>query len=76
MVEAFILVQTDVGKASQVAGKIALLPGIRTAEDVVGPYDVIARASADSDSALAEVVTAVQAIDGITRTLNCTVAGS
>ncbi|HEV7625449.1 MAG TPA: Lrp/AsnC ligand binding domain-containing protein, partial [Streptomyces sp.] len=48
MVQAYILIQTEVGKASTVAEVIAKLPGILQAEDVTGPYDVIVRAQADS----------------------------
>ena len=41
MVHAYILIQTEVGKASGIAAQIAALPGVTTAEDVTGPYDVI-----------------------------------
>ena len=44
MVQAFILIQTEVGQAAAVASAIAELPGVTSAEDVTGPYDVIVRA--------------------------------
>ncbi len=72
MVEAYILVQTELGKAAEVAVAAAELPGVSTAEDVTGPYDVIVRAEApDVDQLGRMVVSAVQAIPGITRTLTC-----
>ena len=72
MVEAYILVQTELGKAAEVATAAAELPGVSTAEDVTGPYDVIVRAEApDVDELGRMVVSAVQAIPGITRTLTC-----
>jgi DNA-binding Lrp family transcriptional regulator len=70
VVTAYILVQTEVGKAAQVARDIAEIPGVQQAEDVTGPYDVIARAEARNIDELGRLVVArVQAVDGITRTL-------
>jgi hypothetical protein len=70
-IEAFVLVQTEVGKAALVAESIAALPGVHTAEDVVGPYDVIVRIGGGTDDELAAVVRAIQQVGGITRTLTC-----
>ncbi|MCW2497712.1 Lrp/AsnC ligand binding domain-containing protein [Jatrophihabitans sp.] len=73
-VNAYILIQTEVGKAAQVASAIAALPGVTNAEDVTGPYDVIVRAEAETVDELGKLVVAnVQAIPGITRTLTCPV---
>ncbi|TDP97468.1 Lrp/AsnC ligand binding domain-containing protein [Labedaea rhizosphaerae] len=74
MVHAYILVQTEVGKAAAVAAEIAGIPGVTTAEDVTGPYDVIVRAEADNVDLLGQlVVSRVQNVEGITRTLTCPV---
>jgi DNA-binding Lrp family transcriptional regulator len=74
MVNAYILIQTEVGKAALVVAAIAELPGITMAEDVTGPYDVIVRAEADTMDELGKLVVAkVQAVSGITRTLTCPV---
>lgn len=73
-VHAYVLIQTEVGKAAQVAEEVAGLDGVVAAEDVTGPYDVIVRAEADSMDELGRlVVSRVQLIDGITRTLTCPV---
>ena len=48
MVQAYILIQTEVGKAAQVAKTISEITGVIQAEDVTGPYDVIVRAEAES----------------------------
>ncbi|GGO48135.1 AsnC family transcriptional regulator [Streptomyces daqingensis] len=72
MVQAYILIQTEVGKASTVADFVSKLPGIMHAEDVTGPYDVIVRAQSDSVDELGRLVVAeIQKVDGITRTLTC-----
>ncbi|MEU2248607.1 Lrp/AsnC ligand binding domain-containing protein [Streptomyces sp. NPDC019224] len=74
MVQAYILIQTEVGKASIVAETISEIPGVIQAEDVTGPYDVIVRARADTVDELGRMVVArVQQVDGITRTLTCPV---
>jgi DNA-binding Lrp family transcriptional regulator len=73
-VAAYILIQTEVGKAAQVAREVNDVDGIISAEDVTGPYDVIARATADDVDQLGRmVVSRVQMIEGITRTLTCPV---
>ncbi|CAA9248204.1 MAG: Transcriptional regulator, AsnC family [uncultured Corynebacteriales bacterium] len=74
MVQAYILIQTEVGKAASVASTIAELDGVTQAEDVTGPYDVIVRAEANNVDELGKLVVArVQAVAGITRTLTCPV---
>ena len=73
-VTAYVLIQTEVGKANAVASAVRSVPGIIAADDVTGPYDVIATASADSiDDLGSMVVSRLQMIDGITRTLTCPV---
>ncbi|MCB5182274.1 Lrp/AsnC ligand binding domain-containing protein [Streptomyces antimicrobicus] len=74
MVQAYILIQTEVGKASLVAESISQIQGVIQAEDVTGPYDVIVRAQADTVDELGRMVVAkVQQVEGITRTLTCPV---
>jgi DNA-binding Lrp family transcriptional regulator len=74
VVQAYILIQTEVGKASTVAEVISKIAGVIQAEDVTGPYDVIVRAQADTVDALGRMVVArVQQVEGITRTLTCPV---
>ena len=73
-VSAYVLIQTEVGKAAQVAEEVAKIEGVVSAEDVTGPYDVIVRAESDTMDDLGRlVVSRVQLIDGITRTLTCPV---
>jgi len=73
-VSAYILIQTEVGKASAVVGACRKLEGVVQADDVTGPYDVILKAESDSIDELGRmVVSQVQLVDGITRTLTCPV---
>jgi DNA-binding Lrp family transcriptional regulator len=73
-VHAYVLIQTEVGKAADVARQMGPLNGVVLAEDVTGPYDVIARAEAPSMDDLGRlVVSELQLIEGITRTITCPV---
>jgi DNA-binding Lrp family transcriptional regulator len=74
MVAAYVLIQTEVGKAGQVARAIAEIRGVQEVEPVAGPYDVIARAEARGMDDLGKlIVSQLQAVDGVTRTLTCAV---
>ena len=74
VVQAYILIQTEVGKAADVAQQIAEVQGVTLAEDVTGPYDVIARGEAvDLDELAKSIVMPIQAVEGVTRTLTCPV---
>jgi DNA-binding Lrp family transcriptional regulator len=72
-VSAYILVQAAVN-AAHVANEIRALDGVEFADDVSGPYDVIVRVSAPDMDALGRlVVSRLQLVEGITRTLTCPV---
>jgi DNA-binding Lrp family transcriptional regulator len=74
VVQAFVLIQTEVGKAAHVAEEVRNIAGVESADDVTGPYDVIVKASAPDVDALGKLVVArIQSIEGITRTLTCPV---
>jgi DNA-binding Lrp family transcriptional regulator len=70
MVEAFVLIQTEPGLVGQsVSNTVASIKGVLSAEDLSGPYDVIARVEArDLDQLGRLVVARIQALPGITRT--------
>jgi DNA-binding Lrp family transcriptional regulator len=71
-VQAYVLIQTEVGKAANVASSIRDIGGVVSAEDVTGPYDVIAKTEAETVDDLGKmVVSKIQLVDGITRTLTC-----
>ena len=73
-VSAFILIQTEVGRAATVARTIQGLDGVIAAEGVTGPYDVIVRAGAETMDELGQMVVGrIQLIEGIIRTVTCPV---
>jgi DNA-binding Lrp family transcriptional regulator len=73
MLSASVLIQTEVGKVAHVAQALSDLDGGQLAEDLAGPYDVIARVQAPGLDQLGRLVVArIQVVDGVTRTLTCT----
>ncbi len=74
MVEAFVLIQTEVGKAAAVAAALADLEGVVRSSAVTGPYDVIVDAQAEDIDALGKLVASkVPSVSGIVRTVTCPV---
>jgi DNA-binding Lrp family transcriptional regulator len=74
VVQAYILIQTEVGKARDVAVAIRDITGVARVDAVTGPYDVIVLTEARSVDELGKmIVSKVQLIPGITRTLTCSV---
>ena len=72
MVEAIVLIQAKVGESSAVASAIAQLEGVMAADVVSGPYDVIVRTRAENIDELGRmVVSKMQSVKGVTRTLTC-----
>jgi DNA-binding Lrp family transcriptional regulator len=73
-ITAYVLIQTEVGKAAHVAQNVRKIDGVVSADDVTGPYDVIVRTEAPSLDDLGRlVVSQIQAVEGITRTFTCPV---
>lgn len=74
MVQAYILVQTEVGMADQVSEDVSVIEGVVRVDVVTGPYDVVVLTEAASaDDLRALVVSRVQRVAGITRTLTCSI---
>jgi DNA-binding Lrp family transcriptional regulator len=74
MIAAYILIQTEPGKAAAVAAALRDVPGVSETASVAGPYDVIARAEApDIDDLGTLAASRIQALAGVRRTLTCPV---
>jgi len=73
-IEAYVLIQAEVGRAGPVAHAVAEVQGVRSTDVVTGPYDAIARAeAADMDELGRLILGRIQAVDGVVRTLTCPV---
>jgi hypothetical protein len=74
MVQAYVLIQARVGMASRVGKAVTTIQGVRSPDVVTGPYDVVARVEATTIDRLGRlVVSKIQAIEGVARTLTCPV---
>lgn len=74
MIKAYVLIQAEPGKTGPLLEALMQVKGVISAEGVTGPYDVVALAEARSlDELSRRVISSVQAIEGVIRTLPCTV---
>ena len=70
--KAFILVETQVGNSKKVMNRLKELEGVKSADTVTGPYDVIAVIELESLNDLGDLVTSkIHPITGISRTVTC-----
>jgi DNA-binding Lrp family transcriptional regulator len=74
MIEAYVLIHTEIGKAAQVVAEVKEIPAVTGAVVVTGPYDVLAHVAAkDVDSLGKLAVGEIQAVSGVSRTVTCPV---
>lgn len=74
-VRAYVLINTAIGKAREVATKIRPTEGVKSADSVTGPYDVIVQIEADNYEALMKLVPEkIHTVEGITKTVTCIAA--
>lgn len=70
--KAYLLIETRVGESKEVLNKIVQLDGVKSADPVTGPYDIIAIAEREDLSDIASLVTeGIGSIDGISRKVTC-----
>ncbi len=71
-VSAYILIQTEVGKAGTVLGAVRAISGVVEAEEVAGAYDIIVKARSDTFEDLSrQVISRIQLVEGLSRTITC-----
>jgi DNA-binding Lrp family transcriptional regulator len=71
-VTAYVLIQTEVGRAEKVATAARAIAGVVDSDNVAGPYDVIVKAESGTLDDLGKlVVSEIQKVEGITRTFTC-----
>jgi DNA-binding Lrp family transcriptional regulator len=72
VIEAYVLIQTRIGKLGSVASEASQIKRVATAAVIAGPYDMIVRVAAEDVDSLGKlVISKIQVIDGVTRTLTC-----
>jgi DNA-binding Lrp family transcriptional regulator len=74
LVKAYVLIQAQPGATGPVVEAVLQVKGVISADGVTGPYDVVAVAEARNLEELSRrVIGSIQSIEGILRTLPCTV---
>ena len=74
---AFILIETAVGKTRDVADSLKAVGGMQSVDVVTGPYDVIAVIDAPDINTMGAMVTEkIHTISGVVRTVTCVAVGS
>ena len=74
--KAYVLIETSVGKSRDVANELRSLRGVQSADNVTGPYDVIAVVeAADLTAVGALLASRIHTLNGIVRTVTCLSVG-
>lgn len=69
MVKAYSLISAEPGKTAEVFERVRQIEGIKSAEAVAGPYDIVARIEVDSLEKLTKMVFGeIRGIPGVTNT--------
>jgi len=72
MTRAFVLIEVAQGREKQVIVALGQVEGVKSADSVTGPYDVIAIVEGEDLADIGDLVTAkIGLIAGITRTVTC-----
>jgi len=70
--KAFILIETTVGRTKEVASALQQLKGVKSADCVTGPYDVIAVVERENLNEIGVLITdKIHPVSGISRTVTC-----
>jgi len=70
--KAYVLIETAVGRAKEVATALEKLEGVKAVDPVTGPYDIIVIAEGESLNDIGDLVTGkIHPIGGISRTVTC-----
>jgi DNA-binding Lrp family transcriptional regulator len=71
-VKAFVLIETGVGRTKEVVTALGKVEGVKSADAVTGPYDIIATIEALDLEGIGSLVTGkIHPIPGVSRTITC-----
>ncbi len=68
----YVLIQVEPGYVSQVRNAVAACLWIKETHEVMGPYDVIAKATVKDISEIRSKLHEIQSLDGVEHTLSLT----
>lgn len=70
---AFILIEVAVGRSKEVASALRQIEGVKEADTVTGPYDVIATVEGETLNDIGDLVFKIRLVAGISRRVTCLV---
>ena len=74
--KVFVLIETAAGRNKEVVATLSQLEGVKSADTVTGPYDIIAVIERENLNDVGDLVTGkIYLIAGITRTVTCLATG-
>jgi len=74
MAKAYVLIKTRVGETTSVLNGLSKNDRIRSADVIIGPYDIIAMVEAEDLNAIGTVVMRfVHEVPGVENTITCPV---
>ncbi|MBT9175107.1 MAG: hypothetical protein DDT22_00781 [candidate division WS2 bacterium] len=68
MMKAYVLIEAIVGKSGEVAEYVQKLAEVKSADSVIGPYDVVAVVEATDLDTVGSVVKQIHSISGVYKT--------
>ena len=69
---AYILIETAVGKTSEVADSLKDMEMMKAVDTVTGPFDIIAVAEADDLPSIGDLISdGMHSVPGIVKTVTC-----
>jgi DNA-binding Lrp family transcriptional regulator len=72
LARAYVLIEAAVGQVGEVLARVRSLSGVRAADAVTGPYDIIVIIETPDQRAIGRLVMdELHGISGITRTITC-----
>ena len=72
--KAYVLINTKIGKTTDVAKQLREMPEFKRLDIIMGPYDIIAEVETESHDSLSHIVMhKLQNLDAIKHTMTCTV---
>ncbi|MEP7053862.1 MAG: Lrp/AsnC ligand binding domain-containing protein [Actinomycetota bacterium] len=74
MLQSYVLVTVRMGAAAAAVEALRCLPGVRYADAVTGPYDIVVDLEATDVDVLGKLVQEyLQTVPGVVRTITCPV---
>jgi len=67
-VQAYILISTEPGKPWEVAESALQINGVKTADAVTGPFDVVAFVESSNIDDLGELLEKIHSLEGVLKT--------